>query len=76
MPASRSAARPPLIVLAAVASPACAAAAERVGAKIGDFTLKSHFGKDYSRDDFADREIVVVVLFLGTDGPLAKLTAR
>ncbi len=71
MPSVRSAALL-LIALTAAALPARGAEAERVGVKVGDFTLKSHFGKDYSLHDFADREIVVV-LFLGTECPLAKL---
>lgn len=49
-----------------------ASGAERVGKTIGDFTLKSHFGKEYSLRDFADREVVVVA-FLGTECPLARL---
>ena len=71
MPASRSAALL-LFALAALALPARGAEAERVGVKISDFTLKSHFGKEYSLHDFSDREIIVV-LFLGTECPLAKL---
>ena len=71
MPASRSAALL-MVALAVAASSARGAEAERVGAKIADFSLKSHFGKEYALHDFADRE-VVVVLFLGTECPLAKL---
>ncbi len=51
-----------------------AAEAKHVDTPIDDFTLKSQFGKDYSLHDFADRDAVVVV-FLGTECPLAKLYA-
>ncbi len=69
-------------VVAAVALPhahaqaaeARASSASRVGMKIDDFTLKSHFGKEYALHDFADKDVVVVV-FLGTECPLAKLYA-
>jgi len=50
------------------------ASAEHVGRKISDFTLKSSFGKEYSLSDLASRDIVVVV-FLGTECPMAKLYA-
>lgn len=40
--------------------------------QIQDFTLKSHFGKEYSLKDFAEKDAVVVV-FLGAECPLAKL---
>lgn len=42
--------------------------------KIENFTLKSHFGKEYALRDLADRDVVVVA-FLGTECPLAKLYA-
>ncbi len=45
-----------------------------VGKKIDGFALKSQFGKEYKLDDFADQDVVVVV-FLGTECPLAKLYA-
>ncbi|MEX0676063.1 MAG: redoxin domain-containing protein [Pirellulales bacterium] len=54
-------------------SGAQAAEVKRVGMKIDDFSLKSQFGKDYSLADF-DQDVVVVV-FLGTECPLAKLYA-
>ena len=60
------------IAMAVVASSALGADEERVGRKIADFSLKSHFGKEYALRDLTDRE-VVVVLFLGTECPLAKL---
>lgn len=49
-----------------------AAEVERIGKKIDNFTLKSHFGKEYSLADLADRDVVVVA-FLGAECPLAKL---
>jgi peroxiredoxin/mono/diheme cytochrome c family protein len=42
--------------------------------KVADFSLKSQFGKEYSLKDFADKDAVVIV-FLGTECPLAKLYA-
>ena len=44
----------------------------RVGTKIGNFSLKSQFGKAYSLQDFADSDVVVVA-FVGAECPLAKL---
>lgn len=44
----------------------------RLGAKVEDFTLDNSYGKAVSLKDFADRELVVVA-FLGTECPLAKL---
>jgi peroxiredoxin/mono/diheme cytochrome c family protein len=46
----------------------------RIGMRIDDFSLKSHFGKEYSLHDFADRKVVVVA-FLGAECPLAQLYA-
>ena len=43
-----------------------------IGKRVKDFSLKSHLGKEYSLRDFADRNVVVVA-FLGTECPLAKL---
>jgi peroxiredoxin/mono/diheme cytochrome c family protein len=48
------------------------AEADLASRRIEDFTLKSQFGKEYSLHDFKDRDAVVVV-FLGTECPLAKL---
>ena len=56
------------------AGAAQAAEANRIGTHIDDFSLKSQFGKEYALADFADRDAVVVV-FLGTECPLAKLYA-
>lgn len=58
---------------ASLCAPAVGAAAPD-SRKIDDFTLKSHFGKEYSLNDFADKDAVVVV-FLGAECPLAKLYA-
>jgi peroxiredoxin len=41
---------------------------------ITDFRLPDHLGKEHSLADFADRELVVVA-FLGTECPLAKMYA-
>ena len=52
-----------------------ASAAERansVGQAIGDFTLEDFRGKSHSLDDYADAKVVVVA-FLGTECPLARL---
>ncbi len=47
----------------------------RVGTQIDEFTLKSHFGKEYSLSDFAEYDAVVVA-FVGAECPLAKLYAH
>ena len=54
-------------------SPAGEAAASRVGKKISPFKLKNQFGKDYLLKDL--KQDVVVVVFLGTECPMAKLYA-
>ncbi len=59
------------IVFSAVIS-AQADNSDRLGRQLEGFSLKSHFGKEYTLQDFADRDAVVVV-FLGTECPLAKL---
>ena len=46
----------------------------RVGQQVSNFTLSDHRGKEYSLDDFSDSDLVVIV-FLGTECPLAKLYA-
>jgi peroxiredoxin/mono/diheme cytochrome c family protein len=51
------------------------AEAARIGKTIDGFMLKNQFGKEYSLQDFAGKDAVVVV-FLGTECPLAKLYAR
>jgi len=47
---------------------------ERIGLKIDNFQLRDFRGAERSLDDYADAELVVVV-FLGTECPLAKLYA-
>ncbi len=57
--------------------PARVGAAElsRVGHKIDDFSLRDYRGKTHSLGEFAESKLVVVA-FLGTDCPLAKLYGR
>ncbi|TWT49834.1 Thiol-disulfide oxidoreductase ResA [Thalassoglobus neptunius] len=51
----------------------CATAEESsLGKRIDNFSLKDHRGKNYSLDDFNDSKLVLVA-FLGTECPLAKL---
>ena len=59
-----------LLVCASLASGV--AAADRIGKPVKDFSLKSHLGKEYSLHDFADHKVVVMA-FVGTECPLAKL---
>ncbi len=49
-----------------------APAADRTGKPVKDFSLKSYVGREYSLHDFADQKVLVVA-FLGTECPLAKL---
>src|SRR5262245_6232021 len=51
-----------------------ALAAPEVGTKIADFRLPDSLGKEHSLADFPDRNFVVVA-FLGTECPLAKVYA-
>ncbi len=60
------------LLLGVVLSNSQATEANRVGMHVADFSLKSHFGKEYSLHDAADHDVVVVV-FLGTECPLARL---
>ena len=46
-----------------------------LGSKMGDFTLRSHHGRQWTLGEFGDRELVVIT-FLGTECPLAKLYGR
>ena len=48
------------------------AAASPVGGQVEDFTLRSHRGREFSLSDFSEDKLVVVA-FLGTECPLAKL---
>src|SRR3954452_13275058 len=49
-------------------------AAPQVGTTIADFRLPDHMGKQHALSDFADNDLVVVA-FLGTECPLAKMYA-
>lgn len=51
-----------------------AQAAPKVGTKIASFRLPDQLGKEHALADFADDDLVVVA-FLGTECPLAKLYA-
>jgi glutathione peroxidase-family protein len=51
-----------------------ASAAPEVSTKIADFRLPDHMGKEHALADFADHDLVVVA-FLGTECPLAKMYA-
>ncbi len=66
-------ATPMLAATPAAQGPAGEAAASRVGKKISAFKLKNQFGKDVSIKDL--KQDVVVVVFLGTECPMAKLYA-
>ncbi len=62
------------LVALALAGPAVAAETSPIGKKIDGFTAKDFYGKQISLADFEDAEVVVVA-FLGTECPLAKLYA-
>jgi peroxiredoxin len=62
------------VVLASATSGLRAAESDRLGTRIDDFTLKNQFGKEYALSDLKDQDVVVVA-FLGTECPLAKLYA-
>src|SRR6476646_2788835 len=49
-------------------------AAPQAGSAIADFRLPDHLGKVHALADFADHDLIVVA-FLGTECPLAKLYA-
>ncbi len=53
---------------------AAAADSDSIGTSIADFSLKNQFGKEYSLADAKDAQVVVVA-FVGTECPLAKLYA-
>lgn len=65
-----------LLVLAALASAGAIAAEPKtiVGKKVESFTLRDFRGQPYSLDD-AGKNKIVVLAFLGTECPLAKLYA-
>ena len=58
----------------AVAMPVCAGAEQDplIGRQIDDFKLKDYRGEPHALGDFKDKKLVVVA-FLGTECPLAKL---
>jgi peroxiredoxin len=60
------------LAVAAMAWPASAAEKSAIGKKIDGFTAKDFHGKEVSLKDYQDQKLVVVA-FLGTDCPLAKL---
>jgi len=51
-----------------------AQANSRLGRKIDAFELRDHRGKNWTLEDFSDKKLIVVA-FLGTECPLAKLYA-
>lgn len=62
-----------LLCLVAVAITVPVLGAESAPAKsVEDFKLRSHLGREWSLSDFADKKVVVIT-FLGTECPLAKL---
>lgn len=63
-----------LLMVVALASGVSAAEKSSLGRKVDNFTLKDYRGKSHALDDFKDRKLVVLA-FLGTDCPLAKLYA-
>jgi len=58
----------------AVSTDAIAADAPVIGRQIADFKLRDHWGKEHQLSQLGDRKAVVVV-FLGTECPLARLYA-
>jgi peroxiredoxin len=71
---NRNATLPLSIAIATVLFLATAQAAPKLGETIAGFRLPDHLGKEHALADFADRDLVVVA-FLGTECPLAKLYA-
>lgn len=66
-----------LLLLAALAVPVCARAAEPaapVGAKVEDFMLRDYRGEEHRLSDSGEAKVVVLAV-LGTECPLAKLYA-
>lgn len=61
-------------VVSLLATPADAAKKALIGASIEDFTLKDYYGKAHSLVDFSEARLIVVA-FMGTECPLAKLYA-
>jgi peroxiredoxin len=46
-----------------------------IGKQVADFSLQSHLGREWTLHEFDDKKLVVVT-FLGTECPLAKLYGR
>lgn len=63
-----------LLSIVTMLFPTVARAESTVGARIADFRLPDSLGKEHALAEFADRDFVVVA-FLGTECPLAKLYA-
>lgn len=63
-----------LLSIVSLCFPAIGAAPAIAGTEITDFHLPDHTGKEHALKDLADRDLVVVA-FLGTECPLAKLYA-
>lgn len=63
-----------LVNNASASEPSAVAAADLATAPIADFTLNDYLGARRSLSQFSDKPVVVVV-FLGTECPLAKLYA-
>lgn len=61
-----------LLWITGVVSIAGAAAADDRSQRVQDFTLGSNYGNEVSLSDFADKPVIVLA-FLGTECPLAKL---
>lgn len=49
--------------------------AARVGSKVSDFTLRDFRGKEHNLNTLAEGKKAIVIAFLGTECPLAKLYA-
>jgi peroxiredoxin len=64
-----------LVILATLCAPrALAEGKPAIGAKVDNFTLRDYHGQPYSLDELGKNKIVVLA-FLGTECPLAKLYA-
>lgn len=61
-----------LAMLAATDRAVAAGLPNNLGQSINDFTLRDHWGKRHALAEYADRTVVVIA-FLGTECPLAKL---
>ena len=61
-----------VLLTAAVPCSAEESKSSLIGQAVGDFTLKDYRGRTHSLDEYADSKVVVLA-FLGTECPLAKL---